>query len=233
LHPEHAGSIQRVLAIPQKRFERALISFLRREEAVALLESPDRDTWIGRRDHALLTLAIQTGLRVGELVGLQCSDVVLSNGPHVRCCGKGRKERVTPLTAHGVATLRAWLSERGGGPADPLFPSRRGPLLSEDAVQFLVAKYAAEAERRCPSIAAKRVTPHVLRHTCAMFLREAGVDISTIALWLGHENIATVQIYLHADLGIKERALALAAPPGGVPGRFRPSDPLLAFLEAL
>jgi site-specific recombinase XerD len=233
LHPEHAGSIQRVLAIPQKRFERALISFLTREEAVALLESPDRATWIGRRDHALLTLAIQTGLRVGELVGLQCSDVVLSNGPHVRCHGKGRKERVTPLTAHGVATLRVWLSERSGGPADPLFPSRRGPMLSEDAVQFLVAKYAAEAASRCPSIAAKQVTPHVLRHTCAMFLREAGVDISTIALWLGHEQITTVQIYLHADLAIKEKALALAAPPGGVPGRYRPSDPLLAFLSSL
>jgi len=232
-HPEHAGSIQRVLAIPQKRFERALVSFLTREESVALLESPDRATWIGRRDHALLTLAIQTGLRVGELVAMQCSDVSLANGPHVRCHGKGRKERVTPLTAHGVATLRTWLDERDGAPGDPLFPSRRGPTLSEDAVQFLVAKYAAEAASRCPSITAKRVTPHVLRHTCAMFLREAGVDISTIALWLGHENIATVQIYLHADLAIKEKALEMAAPPGSVPGRFHPSDPLLAFLEAL
>jgi site-specific recombinase XerD len=233
LHPEHAASIERVLAIPQKRFERALVSFLTREEAAALLESPDRATWIGRRDHALLTLAVQTGLRVGELVGLRCTDVVLSRGPHVRCYGKGRKERVTPLTAHGVETLRIWLSERHGGPLDPLFPSRRGQGLSEDAVQFLVSKYAAEAASRCPSITSKRVTPHVLRHTCAMFLREAGVDISTIALWLGHEQIGTAQIYLHADLAVKERALARAAPPGSVPGRFRPSDPLLAFLEAI
>jgi integrase/recombinase XerD len=232
-HPEHAGSIARVLAIPQKEYERALICFLTRKEVVALLGAPDCETWTGRRDHALLTLAVQTGLRVGELVGLRCSDVVLAHGPHVRCRGKGRKERVTPLTSRGVTTLRVWLSERQGEPDDPLFPSRRGSALSEDAVQFLVAKHTAEAARRCPSIVAKGVTPHVLRHTCAMFLRQAGVPISTIALWLGHEHIATAQIYLHADLAIKERALALAAPPGTAPGRFRPSDPLLAFLEAL
>jgi integrase/recombinase XerD len=232
-HPEHAGSIARVLAIPQKEYERALISFLTRKEVVALLGAPDHETWIGRRDHALLTLAVQAGLRVGELVGLRCSDVVLAHGPHVRCRGKGRKERVTPLTRRGVRTLQAWLCEREGGPDDPLFPSRRGGALSEDAVQYLVAKHASAAARRCPSITAKAVTPHVLRHTCAMFLRQAGVPISTIALWLGHEHLATAQIYLHADLAIKERALALAAPPGTAPGRFRPSDPLLAFLEAL
>lgn len=232
-HPEHASSIERVLAIPHKRFERALVSFLTKDEVAALLDSPDRSTWIGRRDHALITLAVQTGLRVGELIGLQCSDLVLSHGPHVRCHGKGRKERCTPLTPQGVAVLRGWLSERNGQPAEPLFPSRRGNRLTEDAVQFLVAKYAALAATRCPSITAKHVTPHVLRHSCAMFLRQGGVDISTIALWLGHETIATVQIYLHADLAIKEKALALAAPPGTPPGRYRPSDPLLAFLEAL
>lgn len=232
-HPEHAGSIERVLAIPHKRHERALVSFLTKDEITALPDSPDRSTWIGRRDHALLTLAVQTGLRVGELIGLGCSDVVLTSGPHVRCHGKGRKERITPLTPQGVETLSAWLAERHGGPAEPLFPSRRGGRLSEDAVQFLVAKYAALATARCPSIAAKHITPHVLRHSCAMFLREAGVDISTIALWLGHENIATAQIYLHADLAIKEKALALAAPPGTPPGRYRPPDQLLAFLEAL
>jgi integrase/recombinase XerD len=232
-HPEHAASIQRVLAIPQKRFERAVVSFLTKDEVVALLDSPDRSTWIGRRDHALVSLAVQTGMRVGELVGLCCSDVVLSTGAHVRCHGKGRKERCTPLTAQGVATLRAWLSERKGQPSDPLFPSRRGTTLSGDAVQSLVAKYAAAATTRCPSISSKHVTPHVLRHSCAMFLREGGVDISTIALWLGHENIAATQIYLHADLAIKEKALAMAAPPGSLPGRYRPPDPLLAFLEAL
>jgi site-specific recombinase XerD len=232
-HPEHAGSIERVLAIPNKRFERAIISFLTRNEVEALLNSPDRTSWIGRRDHALLTLAVQAGLRVGELVGLRCSDVVLTTGPHVRCHGKGRKQRCTPLTTQGVTTLRAWLAERDGRPADPLFPNRRGSQLSNDAVQFLVAKHTATAGTRCPSITAKHITPHVLRHSCAMFLRQAGVDISTIALWLGHEHIATAQIYLHADLAIKEKALALAAPPGTPPGRYHPTDQLLAFLEAL
>jgi integrase/recombinase XerD len=232
-HPEHAGTIQRVLAIPNKRFERAVISFLTKEEAAALLEAPDRSTWTGRRDHAMLDLAVQTGLRVGELVQLTCADVVLTTAAHVRCQGKGRKQRITPLTPLGTSTLKAWLSERKGAPADPLFPSRRGSRLSTDAVEFLVAKYAALAQHRCPSLASKHVTPHVLRHSCAMFMREAKIDISNIALWLGHETIATVQIYLHADLAIKERALALAAPPGTPPGRYRPSDPLLAFLEGL
>jgi integrase/recombinase XerD len=232
-HPEHAASIERVLDIPNKRFERALISFLNKQEATALLQTPDRSTWIGRRDHTLLSVALQTGLRESELVGLCCADVILSVGAHVRCRGKGRKERVTPLSAQGVATLRAWLTERKGQPSDPVFPSRRGGPLSGDAVQYLVAKYATAATQTCPSIRSKHVTPHVLRHSCAMFLREAGVDISTIALWLGHETIATTQIYLHADLAIKEKALALAAPPGSPPGRYRPNDPLLAFLESL
>jgi site-specific recombinase XerD len=232
-HPEHAGSIERVLAMPRKRVDRALVSYLTRDEVVALLETTDRSSWIGRRDHALLSLAVQTGLRVGELIGLCCGDVVLTTGPHVRCRGKGRKERITPLTPSGVATMRAWLSERAGAPGDVLFPNRRGGVLSEDAVQSLVAKYARAAASRCPSIAAKHVTPHVLRHSCAMMLRESGVDISTIALFLGHEQIATAQIYLHADLAVKERALARSAPPGVEPGRFLPADALLAFLEAL
>jgi integrase/recombinase XerD len=232
-HPEHAASIQRVLAIPNKRFERAVISFLTKDEVTALLEATDHTTWIGRRDHAMLNLAVQTGLRVGELIELRRTDVVLTTGAHVRCQGKGRKQRITPLTPQAVATLRAWLAERKGQPTDPLFPSRRGGKLSADAVQFLVAKYADLAQQRCPSLRSKHVTPHVLRHSCAMFLREQKVDISTIALWLGHETVATVQIYLHADLAIKERALALAAPPGTPPGRYRPPDQLLAFLEAL
>jgi len=233
-HPEHAASIQRVLAIPNKRFERAIISFLTKDEVTALLEATDHTTWVGRRDHALLNLAVQTGLRVGELIELRCTDVLLSTGAHVRCqFGKGRKQRITPLTPQGVATLRAWLSERKGQPTDPLFPSRRGGKLSPDAVQFLVTKYADLAQQSCPSLRSKHVTPHVLRHSCAMFLREEKVDISTIALWLGHETVATVQIYLHADLAIKEKALALAAPPGTPPGRYRPPDQLLAFLEAL
>ncbi|MGO9335293.1 MAG: tyrosine-type recombinase/integrase [Acidimicrobiales bacterium] len=232
-HPEHGASIQRVLAIPQKRFERAVVCFLTRPEVEALLAAPDRSCWCGRRDHALLMLAVHTGLRLGELTGLRCTDVVLSRGAHVRCLGKGRKERVTPLGPDAVAALAIWLDERQGDPADPLFPSRRGGPLSSDAVQSLVARHADVAGQRCPSLGAKHVTPHVLRHTCAMLLREGGVDISTIALWLGHEQLSTVQIYLHADLAMKERALALAAPPGTPPGRYRPPDALLAFLDSL
>jgi len=232
-HPEHADSIARVLSIPHKRFDRALVSFLTRTETQALLDAPDRRTWIGRRDHALLLIVVQTGLRVAELTALRCCDAVLTSGPHVRCLGKGRKERCTPLTAPAIATLRSWLAERGGNPADPLFPSRRGTTLSTDAVESLVTKYAAAAAAHCPSLTAKKITPHVLRHTCAMSLREAGIDIATIALWLGHESIASVMPYMHADLGIKQRALDRTTPPAVPPGRYRPPDTLLAFLDSL
>lgn len=232
-HPEHAALIVRVLAIPPKRYERAVVAFLTGEEIVALLRSPDRTGWIGRRDHALLLLAIQTGLRVSELVGVRVSDVVLTAGAHVRCEGKGRKQRCTPLTSETVAVLREWLRERRGGPDDPLFPTRRGGPLSPDAVAWLLAKHTAAAARECRSLAFKRVTPHVLRHTSAMLLRQAGIDLSVIALWLGHESIESTQIYLHADLAIKERALARTAPIGTSPGRYRAPDTLLAFLEGL
>jgi integrase/recombinase XerD len=232
-HPEHAALIGRVLAIPPKRFERSVLFFLASDEIEALLASPDQSTWIGRRDHALLVMAIQSGLRVAELVGLRSSDVILSTGAHVRCHGKGRKERVTPLTAQTVAVLRGWMDERAGASSDPLFPSRRGRSLSSDAVEWAVAKYAAVAAQRCPSLRGKRVTPHVLRHTTAMLLREAGVDTSVIALWLGHESIESTQIYLHADLALKERALARVAPIDVKPGRYRPTDTLLAFLDGL
>ncbi len=232
-HPEHAAAIGRVLAIPNKRFDRALVSFLTRDEVEALLTAPDRSTWIGRRDHALLSVAVHTGLRVSELTGLTCGDIQLDTGPHVRCLGKGRRERCTPLTVEGVAILRSWLAERAGSPTDALFPSRRGTPLSVDSVQVLVTKYAAAAARRCPSLAAKNVTPHVLRHSCAMFLRAANVDLATIALWLGHSNLASVMQYMHADLAIKERALARTAPPSVPPGRYRPPDALLAWLDGL
>ena len=232
-HPEHADSIQRVLAIPQKRFDRALVCYLTRAEAEALLASPDRSTWIGRRDHALLAVAVQTGLRVAELTGLRCADTVLTHGPHVRAMGKGRKERCIPLTAPTTATLRTWLAERAGEAAEPLFPSRRGSPLSTDAVEALVGKHAAAAAISCPSLDGKTVTPHVLRHTCAMFLREAGTDIATIALWLGHADIRSSQTYLHADLALKERALARTNLPQTKPGRYRPPDALLAFLDSL
>lgn len=231
--PAHAALIQRVLAIPEKRFERAIVSFLTREEIEAVLASPDRTTWIGRRDHALLMVAIQTGLRVSELTGLCCQDVTLGVGAHLRCHGKGRKERCTPLTAQTAAVLRVWLHERGGQPGDPMFPSRRGAPLSRDAVERLVEKYAAAADQLCPSLHGKRVTPHVLRHSCAMQLLLAGVDSSVIALWLGHESIRSTQMYLHADMSIKERALARTLPLDATPGRYRADDALLAFLETL
>lgn len=232
-HPEHAALIQRVLAIPQKRVDRRVVSFLTRPEIDALLSAPEHTSWIGRRDHALLALAVQTGLRVSELTGLTCADVVLGAGAHVRCHGKGRKERNTPLTGQTVAVLREWMAERRGAPDAPLFPSRRGGPLSSDAVELLVSKYAHSAQLSCPSLRAKTVTPHVLRHSCAMALLEAGTDVTVIALWLGHEAIEATNIYLHADLGSKERALAKTAPSGTKPGRYQPPDRLLAFLESL
>ena len=195
---------------------------------------PDRATRIGRRDHALLVLIIQTGLRVSELTGLTCADLVLGTGAHVRCTGKGRKERATPLTAHTVAVLREWMRERIGSPTDPLFPTFRGGPLSADAVQWLVTKYAVTAANACPSIAAKTISPHILRHTCAMNLLRSGVDVAVIALWLGHESSqTTTAIYLHADMALKEQALARTTPPNTKPGHYRPPDALLSFLEGL
>ena len=232
-HPEHADLISRVLSIPQKRFDRRIVAFLTKEEVEAILTVPDRGTWLGRRDHALLTVALQTGLRVAELTGLRREDVLLTAGPHVRCFGKGRKQRSTPLTTGTVATLREWLKANDAQPGSPLFPSRHGTPMSTDAVEWLVSKYAAAAESRCPSLATRRVTPHVLRHTAAMFLREAGVDISVIALWLGHESITSTQIYMHADLAVKQRALDRTTPLENTPNRYRPPDSLLAYLDGL
>jgi site-specific recombinase XerD len=232
-HPEHAAVIERVLAIPPKRFDRALVCFLTRPEIDALLASPDRATWTGRRDRALLLLAVQTGLRISELIGLTCGDVHLGSGPHVSCHGKGRKDRITPLTSGTVGELRVWLSERGGAPAEPLFPTHAGGRLSRDAIEHRLAKYVGLAAASCPTLRTKRISAHVLRHTAAMGLLQAGVDTSVIALWLGHEQVDTTQIYLHADLSIKERALALTRPPSTKPGRFQPSDSLLAFLVSL
>lgn len=233
-HPEHAELIQRVLAIPAKRYERTIIDYLSRDEVDALLAAPDRNTWTGRRDHALLVLALQTGLRVGELTGLVRADVDLGASAQVRCHGKGRKDRVTPLTAQTAAVLRVWLQERAGQSSDPLFPSlQRSSRLSSDSVQWLLTKHAATASARCPSLSGKRVSPHVLRHSCAMNLLQHGVDTAVIALWLGHESVQTTQMYLHADLALKEKALARTASPTTKPGRYRPPDRLLAFLESL
>ena len=231
--PAHSALIQRVLAIPQKRFDRNLVTFLAPPESEAFIAAPDRATWIGRRDHALLVMAVETGLRVSELVNLKCEDVVLQTGSHVRCLGKGRKQRCTPLMPQTTSVLRTWLKERNGSPSDPLFPSRRGTTLSRDAVERLVTKYAAIGCRTCPSLKGKRVSPHVLRHTTAVDLLRAGVDHSVIALWLGHESPETTRMYLDADLSMKEQALSRTAPPGTKPGRFRPGDALLAFLNSL
>jgi integrase/recombinase XerD len=232
-HPEHADVIARVLAIPAKRFERAIVTYLTAEEVDALLAAPDRTLWIGRRDHALLTVAIQTGLRVSELTALRCQEVQLATGPHVRTIGKGRKQRATPLTTETVAVIRAWLQERRGEPEDPVFPTGRGRPLSRDAIALLVTKHTETASRSCTTLNAKSVSPHVLRHTAAMNLLRAGVDSTVIALWLGHESVETTQIYIHADMTIKERALARTAPFNTKPGRYRPTDTLLAFLKGL
>ena len=232
-HPEHAALISRVLAIPPKRHEKRTITFLDAEEAKALIEAPDQARWEGRRDRAILTLALQAGLRVSELTGLECADVALGTGAHLRCEGKGRKERSVPLTAAAQAIVLVWLEERGGRPADPLFCTRTGRRLSRDAIERRLATHVAAATERCPSLAGKRLHPHVLRHSCAMALLAAGVDTTVIALWLGHADTRSTQLYLHADLTIKERALALVAAPEIAPGRYRPSDTVLAFLEGL
>ncbi|MGO9782510.1 MAG: tyrosine-type recombinase/integrase [Streptosporangiaceae bacterium] len=232
-HPEHAEVIARVLAIPPKRHDQTLVTWLTEPELTALLAAPDRSTWAGRRDHALILLAAQTGLRVSELTGLTAGDVHLAAGAHVSCTGKGRKQRTTPLTTSTVAVLRTWLAERRGQPGQPLFPNRTGGRLSRDAVEHRLAKHTAAAAVRCPSLNAKTITAHTLRHTAAMRLLHAGTDTSVIALWLGHEQAETTQIYLHADLALKEQALARTKPPDTKPGRYRPPDKLLAFLEAL
>lgn len=232
-HPEHAASIQRVLAIPAKRFDKPIVSFLTATEVDALVGSPDLSSWEGRRDRALLLTAVQTGLRVSELTGLTCQDVTFGAGASVRCEGKGRKKRAVPLTGETAAVLGVWMAERAGRGGDPLFPTRSGRRLSTDAVERLVRKHGATASGRCPSIRPEVLHPHVLRHSCAMALLQAGVDSAVIALWLGHADIRSTQAYLHADMAIKQRALALTTPTSSPPGRYRPPDTLLAFLEAL
>jgi site-specific recombinase XerD len=225
---------QRVLAIPSKRFTRKPVDFLSRAETEALLAAPDQNTWSGRRDRAWLLVAVQTGLRVSEFTGLRCQDVTLvAPGAHVRCTGKGRKTRCIPLRKETVRALRAWLRERDGQAADVLFPSARGIPLSRDGVEYLLAKHLAAARLGCPSLKAKQVSAHVLRHTLAMDLLQHGVDRSVIALWLGHESMETTQVYLHANLQLKEQALAKTEPFIGQSRRYRPTDRLLTFLRDL
>jgi site-specific recombinase XerD len=231
--PRASALAQRVLAIPQKRYHRKQIQFLTRLEIEALMAAPDQTTWAGRRDRTLLLVAVQTGLRVSELTGLRCKHVVLGSGAHVRCTGKGRKERCTPLRREAADALRAWLTERKGQPTDHVFPNARDRTLSSDGVEYILAKHVATARQHCPTLETKRVTPHVLRHTAAMELLQNGVDRSIIALWLGHESMETTQAYLHADMALKEKALSKAAPFGIKIRRYRPDDKLLAFLKGL
>jgi site-specific recombinase XerD len=231
--PAYLLHCQRILTMPSKRHVKRAVTFLDSEEMEAFLAAPDRATWVGRRDHLILLVALQAGLRASELIGLRRRDVVLGAGAHIRCEGKGRKERCTPLRRETARLLEAWIGERNVGEEEPLFPTLRGDHLSRDALERLVRRHGETAARSRPSLAGRNVSPHVLRHSTAMELLRHGVDQSVIALWLGHESVETTQVYLHADLKLKETALARIAAPEQPPGRYRPDDQLLAFLEAL
>ena len=231
--PEYSAVAQCVLAMPSKRYVRRPIDYLTPHEVDALLAAPDLTTWLGRRDRALLLLAVRTGLRASELLGLRGQDFVLGAGAHVRCMGKGRKERCTPLRKNTVAVLRSWLRECQYPPSAPVFQSLRGTALSHDSLEYLLNKHLAVARLHCPSLVGKNVTPHSLRHSLAMNLLHHGADRVVIALWLGHESVETTQMYLHADMRLKEQALARTTPVNVKPGRYRPDDQLLAFLECL
>ena len=232
-HPEHADTIRQVLNIPAKRHHRTDLTYLTAPEVTALLAAPDLSTPAGRRDHAMIQLAATTGLRVSELTALTLQDIHLGTGPHVACTGKGRKRRITPLDPTTVTAMRCYIA---GLQADPpvLFPTRTGTPMSTDAVARRLSQHASAAARSCPTLAGKNVTPHTLRHTAAMRLLHAGIDVTVIALWLGHQSIDTTHIYLHADMSTKERALARTAPTGIKSGRYKPtSDKLLSFLQGL
>jgi integrase/recombinase XerD len=231
--PEHALHCQRILAMPSKRYVRRTVDFINRTEMEALLSAPDQSTWIGRRDRTILLLALQTGLRVSEMINLRCRDIELETGAHISCEGKGRKQRCTPLRRDTVKTIAAWLKERAGSDDDPVFPTIRGDKLSRDAVEHMVRKYTSAASNACASLIGKRVSPHVLRHSTAMELLQNGVDRTVIALWLGHESVETTQVYMHADMRLKEKALARVASTTSRPGRYKPDDALLAFLESV
>jgi len=231
--PEHSGLVQQILAIPSKRYDQKLVDFLTREEIEAILQKPDRNTWIGRRDHALILVAVQTGMRVSELTGLCRRDLAVENAAHVRCFGKGRRDRCIPLTKQTIAVLRSWSKELPTSPETPLFPNSRGGRMSSDCFQYLLGKYTLAARQTVPSLNGKRVSPHVLRHGTAIQLLLSGVDRSLIALWLGHQSVETTQIYLDANLAMKEAILKMMTPVEAHRRRFRPDDALLSFLKAL
>jgi site-specific recombinase XerD len=231
--PAYMFHCQKILSMPSKRYIKRNVEFLNAQEMQALLNAPDCSTWIGRRDHAILTIALQTGLRASELVSIQCCDIALETGAYVRCEGKGRKHRATPLRRETVAAMKNWLKERRGSDHDPLFPTMRGDKMSRDALEHLVKRHIKTASKFCPSLIGKRVSPHVLRHSTAMDLLHHGIDQAVIALWLGHESIETTQAYIHADMTLKEKALARMSSPSINPGRYKPDDKLLGFLENL
>ena len=231
--PAYMHHCQKILAMPGKRYARLTVEFLDRAEMDALLAAPNLSTWVGRRDHAVLMVALQTGLRSSEIINLRHCDIIIGTGAHIRCEGKGRKQRCTPLRKETIKVLEAWLKEQDGADSDPLFPTNRGTRMSRDALEGIVRRHTLSASQLCPSLAGKRVSPHVLRHSLAMELLHHGVDQTVIALWLGHESVETTQIYMHADLRLKEKALARVTAPASKPGRYRPDDKLLAFLESL
>lgn len=231
--PGHAELIQHVLAIPRKRWHRRLVSFLSPVETDTLIKMIDSKTKSGRRDYALLLLASQTGLRVSELIGLTYKDVVFGKGTHIYCHGKGRKERCVPVIKSTAKVLKNWMQEQNGDSDDPVFMNARGHSFSRDGVAYILKKYVKLAEQKCPSMRTKRVSPHVLRHTNAVNLLQAGVDQATIALWLGHESVETTQIYLHADMKYKEKILRKFAGDKRRSIRYKPDERLLAFLNNL
>jgi integrase/recombinase XerD len=231
--PASMAVVQRVLAIPMKRFDRRVLGFLSREEIEALLDAPDRSTWSGRRDAALFAFLYNTGARVSEATGVLVGDILGDRGSAVRLRGKGRKERVVPLWKSTASQLRSWLERIDRSPRSPAFPNRAGGRLSRSGVEDRLAGALAAAAKRCPSLAGRRISPHTLRHTTAMHLLQSGVAIEVIALWLGHEDPATTHHYVEADLAMKEAALGRVADPSPRPARFRPGDRLLAFLQAL
>ncbi len=231
--PAYMLHCQRILGIPSKRYIKRNIEFLNETEMQALLNAPNTSTWIGRRDHAILTVALQTGLRASELVNLQCKDIVLEVGAHVTCVGKGRKQRSTPFRSKTVEIMKNWLKECRGSNHDPLFPTMRKTKMSRDALEHLVKRHIKTATENCSSLVGKQVTPHVLRHSTAMNLLRHGVDQTVIALWLGHESLETTQIYMHADMELKEKALEKMSQPDSKYGRYKPDDDLLSFLESI
>lgn len=233
-HPEHSELIARVLAIPAKSTSKVSVTYLDDAEVEAILAAPNRQTWSGARDHAWLLLMITTGIRVGELVRLRRLDVATKRPAHIVVMGKGRKERIVPLDKSTASIVVQWAQRDPATSDAPQFRARgrNGPM-STDAVAQRVALHATTASTRAPSLKVKTVTPHALRHTCAMRMLASGLDITTIALWLGHSSPAATRHYLHADLGLKQRALERTAPPHTKKGRYAPPDNLLAFLEAL